>query len=319
MPKKFKKEIKLVRALTRKKGWEIDHDALLKAFRRPKLRFVYLEVGLEEGRPAFLKFAPTEELLVNLVREREFLLFLEKKFSGLSPRVLDFGSSWTLVEFLEKGILCQEEETAVLKPNGVKPLVKALKQLQGFSGKVPAKVLKFSDHPLNYTSLKRTKEAILEINNFLRDYPQAKDYPFLAVEKFLLDLPERKKKGGVVVHGDLAPNNVSFARDGSRVVLLDWEWAGYNPEVTVARAFDFANFYLRCWRNPSFQKSLKAAYVREKGADPQELTLGIVFQGARQISGLCYLQHEKGPYLKEHLQALIDLVKKALPPFKTGL
>lgn len=312
MPYKFKKKIELVENLVRKKGWKIEKQALLKAFQRPRLRFVYLEIEVEEGKRAFLKFAPTRKLFENLVREREFLLFLEREVPGLSPQVLDHGLSWTLVEFLEEGIICQEEETSVLKPNGVKPLVKALKQLQGFSGKVPKTILKLSDHPLNYISLKRTKGTVLEINDFLRQYSSAQDYPFLEVEKFLFDLPERRGKGGIIVHGDLAPNNVFFTKDGSRVVLLDWEWAGYNPNFTLGRAFDFANFYLRCWRNPSFQRSLKAAYLREKGADNQELALGIILQGARQISGLCYLQHEKGPYLKKHIHSLICLVKESL-------
>lgn len=312
MPRKFKKKVEFVENLAQKKGWKIKKQALLKAFQKPYLRFVYLRIEPREGESAFLKFAPAQKLFKNLVREREFLLFLEKEFSGLSPQVLDFGSSWTLVEFLEGGIICQVEDTSVLKPNGVGPLVRALKQLQTFSGKVPKTILKLSDHPLNFTDLRKTKKMILEINGFLRQYPSARDYPFLEVEKFLFDLPERKGKEGIVVHGDLAPNNAFFAKDGSRVVFFDWEWAGYNSNLTLGRAFDFANFYLRCWRNPSFQRSLKAAYLRERGADNQELALGIILQGARQISGLCYLQHEKGSYLKKHVQSLICLVKESL-------
>lgn len=312
MPQKFKKKIEFVENLAQKKGWEIKKPALLKAFLKPKLRFVYLRIEPRGGKSAFLKFAPVRKLFKNLVREREFLLFLEKEFPGLSPQVLDFGSSWTLVEFLEKGIICQEEDTSVLKPNGVRPLVRALKQLQAFSGKVPGTILKLSDHPLNYTDLQKTKKTILEINRFLRQYSLARDYPFGEIEKFLLDFPDREEKGGIVVHGDLAPNNVFFAEDGSRVIFLDWEWAGYNPNLTLGRAFDLTNFYLRCWRNPSFQKSLKRVYLREKGADNQELALGIIFQGARQISGLCYLQHEKGSYLKKHIRSLIGLVRESL-------
>ena len=313
MPQNFKDKIEFVENLVQKKGWEIEKPVLLKAFQRPKFRFVHFDVRLKKGKRAFFKLAPTSKLLKRLIREREFLLFLNKNLLGICPKVLDFGPSWLLSEFLEGGVICPErDETSALKLDWIEPLVSALDRLQKLDGEIPETLLRLSCHSHNYADIEGNKKIILGINRFLKKYKSMMAYPFSEIERFLSGLPKQKEGKRVLVHGDFAPDNVFFGQGGSRVVLLDWEYAGYNPNLTLGRAYDFANFYLLCWRNPSFQKALKECYLEKKMARNDELALAVIFQAGVQLSAICSFGKETGVYLKRHIKCFTDLIRETL-------
>ena len=304
-----KKHIQFIKNLAERKRWEIKLELLSTFFQRPHLRFVYCPITLSDGKKAFFKYAPSSSLFSNLEREREFLLFFQKKLPGLAPKVLDFGHSWVLFEFLEKGVICEGEKTSVLKLKWAEKLVKTISRLQNFSPPFPKKLLDLSRHQKNYDNLEKVKKIILERISFLKKNNLPTPLPYQKIEKFIEGLEEERGRR-IVVHGDLAPNNVFFAEDG-RVIFLDWEYVSLNPNLTLASTFDFANFYLRCWQNPKFQKHFRERFLETK-VSRSRLTLGVVFLGVSQLYHLWRKREEEKEYLKRHISALTDKIREEL-------
>ena len=156
------------------------------------------------------------------------------------------------------------------------------------------------------------REVIIRLAEEIIDCELVEDFPFEAIKKFLARLPPVSQNRGLVVHGDLAPNNAFFSPQEERVVFLDWEWVRFNPNPLVAKSFDFANFYLRCWQNPAFQSVLEREWCERDCQGGEEFVLSIVFQGIGQLVGLCRFRREKMPHLRKHIRRLIDLIGKAL-------
>ena len=309
MNKHLVDKIQFVEKLAQKKGWVFPKEILYKSFQRRHLRFVYFPIRLKGGKRAFFKYTPSLSLKPNLAREKEFLLFLRKALPGLAPRLLDFGPSWTVVEFIGKGVICKGEETEPLQEEWAEWLINGLIRLQSFSGKVPHLLLQLSHHPGNYTNLARVRRRILGRSRFLAE--NLIDFPTREIRKFLSSLSPMTGKRGILVHGDLAPNNVVFDPAEKKVIFFDWEHGGYNPNLLVARAFDFANFYLRSWRNPPFQKALRSRFLKEK-IEPKQLTLAVVLLGINQIYWLCRLRREEPFYLRRHINTLLVKIKEEL-------
>lgn len=64
-----------------------------------------------------------------------------------------------------------------------------------------------------------------------------------------------KNKGGALIHGDMAPNNL-YIYDNDDVELLDLEWVGYSDNKAMAMVIDFGNLRGRSWNNDVFRNAL---------------------------------------------------------------
>lgn len=71
---------------------------------------------------------------------------------------------------------------------------------------------------------------------------------------------EGKKE--VLVHGDLAPNNL-YVYDNGEVEFLDLEWSGTCSNEALAMITDFGNLRARAWNNKEFREALDAAILEK--------------------------------------------------------
>ena len=146
---------------------------------------------------------------------------------------------------------------------------------------------------------------------------KAPNYPFDAIKSFLSNLKTDFSKGShkfAIIHGDVGPNNIFIDRKNNRVIFLDWEKAFLTRYVSLYSAFDFANFYFRCWRNLEFQSDLLQEYVARKDCSLDELKISCILQNLRQMRYLVdpsYDAHEED-YLKNHIRRLIESLEAVL-------
>jgi len=68
-------------------------------------------------------------------------------------------------------------------------------------------------------------------------------------------LKEEDDKEEVLVHGDLAPNNL-YVYDNGDVEFLDLEWAGITKNKAIGTVIDFGNLRARAWNNKEFREGL---------------------------------------------------------------
>lgn len=317
MIKDLEKHLAFIRDLGQKKGWQIDERLMLKAFKKPYLRFVYLKVRLR-GKPAFFKYCFFDKFLENMAREKEFLLFLGKRLPGLTTTILDIGERWFLVEFLggSRGCLSNKDIrlfTSVFREE----LVAALSNLQDIKKEeIPSSILDFSkkmalsSSPNHYVDFLQVKEKILRWLRALEGSPDLLEkFPEEKINQFLKILPEKKRSDeGVIIHGDFAPHNVFLDRQEQRVVVFDWELAAFNPNPVLGKAFDFAYFYLSFWNTPSLQEDLKKIYFKKSKVTPYEFSWGIIIQGIRRLYWLCRLRRGEFKELKKEAETLVKLI-----------
>ena len=114
-----------------------------------------------------------------------------------------------------------------------------------------------------------------------------------------------------LIQGDSSPNNLFFYDKKKTVVVLDWEYFSISEVNLLNKTFDFANFYLRCWRNKKFQEKLLREFIRRKMANQMQIQFSIIVQGLGQFQSV-YLTgangKEKGEYLKNHIRRLTESI-----------
>lgn len=85
------------------------------------------------------------------------------------------------------------------------------------------------------------------------------------VEKLVNVLKDSIKKEGeeeILVHGDLAPNNL-YVYDNGEVEFLDLEWSGTCNNEAIAMITDFGNLRARAWNNKEFRETLDVSVIEK--------------------------------------------------------
>ena len=121
----------------------------------------------------------------------------------------------------------------------------------------------------------------------------------------------------VPCHNDLLRAN--FLRDGARLWLLDWEYAGMND-----RAFDLGNLAVNNGLSPEAEEHLTAAYSRRSSArDLARVRLMKIVSDAREAmwglvqQGISTIDFDYRAYADEHFDRL--LTNASTPEYRANL
>lgn len=315
--------LNFLKKLAGERNWQVDWENVNKWQPGPKQRSFYTFVILPNGKKAFYKYSLHPSLRVNFLRELTFLEYVGRHFPLLVPKIYDScqeeGACWLLVEALDikKGVICKGEETKVLKNTWVDWVLAGLVKIQSLprGDNFPQKLYKYSYHQAYQATLKfyqeriRQRLLVIEKNKNLLQKP----FPFEKTRRFIARNKQRIKEaeGGenpLLLQGDFAPNNLYFEPEKAQVKFLDWEWSSLNRNREIAKAFDFANLYLRLWQNREFQEKFLENFLQKKIATTSQIQTAVILQCVNQLHGLFTTggAGERREYFKKHINRLVE-------------
>ena len=316
--------LKFFKKLAQEKGWKYDLNKV-NSWRPWKYqRSFYTKIILSDGRKGFFKCPVSSSAREDFLRELAYLEHIGKKHGDICVQIYDYsrrkGSYWMVTEFVDskKGVLVESENTNIYRDLDMPLILGGLESFENFAVPSSSDLLSLSKYPVRENTFNyfiRKLQRLMRIVE--KNKERAPHYPFLLIEEFLtkmkVDFSKRSREYRII-HGDIAPNNVFIDRKKRRIIFLDWEKAFVTKNTSLYCAFDFANFYFRCWKNLDFQKALLQSYLKQKSCVIDELKLACILQNLRQIRYLIDSSYdvEKGNYLKTHIRRISQSLETVL-------
>ncbi|MFC1789945.1 phosphotransferase [Patescibacteria group bacterium] len=268
------KNIAWITKLAKAKNWQVKKKGLEKAVFKPNPRFAYFPLVNADGKKEFFKSClyGNEDLTSRLRRE---LLVIKWFLSRNGPvrKITDSGQAdgllWYTAPYLsgQNWRNCVEEDVSPLSQKDAALLAKKIIWLGEIKKtQIPPKLQKALRLPFG------TKEEYAktgqEINRHLKVLKTASKVPATGwtpqLSQTIKDFWNQNKPqiagaktSGVLVHNDLAPNNIFFS--DQKIIILDWEGAYWSSNRILNGALDLAFFYCRCW-----QKEILGKYLLKK-------------------------------------------------------
>ncbi|MBN1262883.1 MAG: phosphotransferase [Candidatus Pacebacteria bacterium] len=328
----YQQRLKVILSLTERRSWQPDRIELRRCLTKETPRFVYFPLINSEGKKLFFKGAFSDK--PGLLRRFQKELLIQKwlsRESNLARRIFDSGQIknlfWYVGQYFRdnQGLICREENISSLKPKKMIALGHALRQLWQ---------IKQSDLPIKlkpYLLINKQKSVIInEVESRIREHLETL-YPALEVsdlnwlksdgqtvilffKKFKESFFKAKQAPGVLIHGDLAPNNVFFGT--KRAVLLDWESAYWSCLPLLDWGLDVASFYTRAWENIKLGKKLikevkKSKRIQDDLFD-RALKIGLVLSSLQKLAPMFKGGFYRSDYDQCHFNSLVGIIRRAL-------
>ncbi|MBN1262884.1 MAG: phosphotransferase [Candidatus Pacebacteria bacterium] len=318
--------------LAQKKGWQINYSQVNKVLKKEKPRFLYFPFTDSAGKEFFYKgcLIGGQSLGNNLRKEMAAQVWLARQGGPVRP-VADFSQEGRVFWYIgpyysgKNGIVCLDEDISLLTLAHMRALGVEIKKLwQIKQSQIPRNLFKeLSSAPKNIKTFERlitkTRRYLITLRGAFGktklDWSEADEKAILGFFKSLKKEIVKFQNGrGVLVHGDLAPNNVFFKEN--KLVIFDWEWVCWTDNLLLALGIDVANFSTRAWLRPELGKELIAEVKKSPWAKepffPKSLTIGLVFSILQKIAPMFKFGICQTDYDRRHFNTLIKMLRAAL-------
>jgi len=324
--------LEIVKNLAKKKGWQADWFKVKKALlEKSQPRFFYFPLIDSLGEKLYFKSCLVGRLGLcqRAIKEYKIQEWLGKR-DGPVKKVKDFGQEgpifWYTASYLslQKGIICQEEDVTPLTLKNIGSLALQIRQLWAIKKKeVPADLLKLLLPPrlrgeifpgtfkniLKYLKILKGAFRIFKLNWQKKDEAQVLSF----FETFKKEISSYEKGVGILVHGDLAPNNIFF---GPQTIIFDWESSYWCNNLLLGLGMDLANFYTRCWQRLELGerliKEVKKSPLIQKPLFLKALRIATVMTVLQKISPMFKYGVYQSSYDQRHFNFLVKILKENL-------
>lgn len=321
--------------LAESKGWQFDWIGLEQILTKPNPRFAHSIIKDRTSKELFFKSSLIGRLELNHRIKKEYSVqkWISKN-GGPAREPKEFGvagqTSWyTCPAFsLSLGFICQEEEISRLKSGDFKAVVEGVNWLHQVKKKeLPAELLKQllprrTNGSLYQSLLKRINKYLQILKGAYRvekldwnkqDEKRVRIF-FDCLKKEIDNNDTGLEKGGVLVHGDLAPNNTYF--NSTKALFLDWENTWWCNNFLIGLGIDAANFYTRCFIRPrlaeDFLSRLRENRTEKKTNFDLALRIGLVVSCLQKIAPMFKEGIYRTKYDHNHFKFLVKTLRKNL-------
>jgi thiamine kinase-like enzyme len=324
--------LELIKKLASRKKWQIDTALVKSRLAKPKPRFVYFPFFDRQNQQLFFKGCIFGQLKLspNLKREFQLQRWL-KELNGPVRDIKDFGQEgdifWYACQYLrsDRGVICREEDISLLTTDHMTSLASGLKQIwslkkQSLPQELFSELFKARKNLRTFKTLKMKSQKYLgTLRGAFRlsdlDWHQEDEEKVLVfLEKIKSEVIALEGGEGILVHGDLAPNNVFFGPQ--EIILFDWEWACWCDNLLLALGLDVANFYTRAWQ----RRELGERLMSEAGQSPwgkkpffgKSIKVNMIFSVLQKISPMFKYGIYKSRYDRTHFNELVKILRENL-------
>jgi len=326
----YQKNLNFLKKLAEDKDWRLDFEIVDKSLGKDNPRFFYFPFFTSSGEELFFKSClwGRMKLRKRIIKEFKLVKWLGE-LGGPVKEIKDFGENgevfWYVSNYLslEEGIVCREENIDLLKLADIDRLASRLVWLWGIKKETipldlkPYIYLPNRERGIFPGAYRRIEKYLKTLKGAFRvpqvDWKPVDEAKTRAFFKNLKNEILSFENGqGLLVHGDLAPNNIFFAPQ--RVVFFDWESAYWSDNLLLSLGVDLANFYTRCWVRPELGerliKGVASSLFGKKNCFSKALKIAIVFSVLEKMAPMFKQGFYKKKYDQDHFEWLIKTLRE---------
>lgn len=332
-PENIQKNLNFLKNLARQKGWQINHHLVDQALKKPHPRFLYFPLLGPKGEKLFFKSClfGRIKLRQRIIKEYHLQKWLEEK-NGPVKKINDSGQKGPIFWYtnfdvpLKEGIICQEEDVSPLKLKDISRLAAQIRWLwQIKKEEIPPDLLSLilpktknnrvfpqAYQKIRYKYLKILRGAfeIKELDWQKQDEEKTIAF-FESLKKEILAFENQE---GILVHGDLSPNNIFFSPQ--KIILFDWESSWWSRNLILDLGIDLANFHTRCWQRPQLGEKLLKEMEKSPWAKkpfyPRALKIAFVISALQKLSPMFKFGVYQKTLDQKHFNWLVKILRKNL-------
>ncbi|HUW21421.1 MAG TPA: phosphotransferase [Candidatus Bathyarchaeia archaeon] len=325
----YLKNLNFIKKLAKKKNWQIDFKLVGQKLRKDRPHFLDFPLVDDSGKTLFFKTCifGRQDLCPGLRNEFAIQEWLES-IGGPVGKIYDYAGKgdlfWYVREYFpqDEGVICQEEDVSPLNVSNITQLAGWLKFLwQIKKSQIPADLFnRLLLTPKNYRTFKQFEEKVIEYLSMLDQAFKIKnliwqekdrDKVLVFIRQVKSEIVAVENGEGIVVHGDLSPNNIYF---GKKVIIFDWEWICYCDNLLLGLGIDVANFYTRSWQRlklgKKFLEEVKKQNLFNKSIFNQALRIGMVFSVLQKLGPIFRHGFYESEYDQRHFNVLVKIMRE---------
>ncbi|HUW21890.1 MAG TPA: phosphotransferase [Candidatus Bathyarchaeia archaeon] len=326
----YRQNLAFIQKLAKKKNWQLDPGLVRKAIGKPNPRFCYFPLTNVLGKRLFFKSClhGKLDLRPRIIKEFKIQDWL-KSLGGPVRRIIESGREGPIFWYTGSDLLgqdvihCQEENITGLTFDHITNLARQICWLWEIKkNNLPADLKKSLFLRLKKSEL--VKNVDRELQRHLAILDSAISVPEIGWgkedKKKVIAFYENHRKeafktdqaDGVLVHGDLAPNNIFFGT--KKIVIIDWETAYWGNNLLIELGMDVASFYTRCWEKEKLGiklvRELQKSLPTKVSIYRQALRFAMIMKSLQKLCPMFEEGFYRSEYDRRHIYFLVNLIRE---------